>query len=183
MKNKSYKAQTTLILIIFIIMIFAGAALFLLNLATTIKQTDYMNIYVHNLLLSISRTDTGYTDADCKSVSDLLACSYSYPNHRCEGSGPECFELANKTIYTLMKQFEKIRKNYRYLFIVEPIGFGLQQSENALKIKIGDESLDCNPKFEDCPKLEKLTASKLIETRGVRQYMLRVKLILSQINS
>lgn len=101
-----------------------------------------MDYYVHSLLGAVLRSDTGYLDSNCKLVSDALACSFTKPSsYRCEGSGPTCLELSTETIEKLMKRYETIRENYRYLFVVKPEGFISKVGGEKLEVKFGDESL------------------------------------------
>ena len=86
-----YKAQTNMILIILVIVVFGGLVLFLLSFARTVSQDEYMNLYAHNLLVSVLRTDTGYTDIDCKLTSDVIRCGFFSSDYRCGEQGPNCY--------------------------------------------------------------------------------------------
>ena len=166
---KSAKGQTGLILMVLLVIIFAGIAIFLFTLARTVSQEEYMNIYVHNLLLAIMRTDTGYTDAECKLISDLLACAALTPTHLCGGTGPDCLSLANQTITEYMNRFGTVRKNYRYLLIVGSGGFVPTQTGRPL-LEIGDKELAT-------ARISKITANEVVQREG---YILEVSLIIAR---
>jgi hypothetical protein len=133
------KGQTTMVLIMLVILLFAGTAIFLLTFAKSISQTDYMNLYVHSLLLTLMRSDTGYTDPNCKLFSDVLSCAFFSPEYVCSQNGPSCLELANRTATGYIERFSTIKKSYRYLLVVEPQGFNvLGPDGEPFKINIGD---------------------------------------------
>jgi hypothetical protein len=139
------KAQTNVLIIAILLIIFAALAIFLLSLASNVSQEDYMDSYVNNLLISVMRTDTGYGDSNCKLVSDLSACAFILPDWRCGDSGRTCLDLANSTISDYMDAFELISKNYRYLMIVTSQGFvsrtDMEQGE-GMRLVFGDASLE-----------------------------------------
>jgi len=137
--------QSMVIMIVFVIMIFGGLAVFLLSISQTVSQKEYHNLYVHNLLLSVMRTDTGYTDPNCKLVSDTLGCAFTQSTeYKCGGSGEPCIELANGTLTNYMDRFELVKKNFRYLFIAKPeTGVRIDpETGEPLVVRIGDKSLE-----------------------------------------
>lgn len=165
------KGQTAMIMIVLVMIIFAGIGIFLLSVARTVSQVEYINLYVHSLLISTLRADTGYVESSCKQVSDLLGCSFFEGGWRCGGSGPTCYELANSTIAGYVQAFDEIKPGYRYLFLVEPEGFiALGPDGKPLKIRIGDDALETE-------KIEKLTADERIQRR---EGSLKVKLIMAK---
>ncbi|MBI4020314.1 MAG: hypothetical protein HY367_03195 [Candidatus Aenigmarchaeota archaeon] len=173
---ESSKGQTTMVLIVLVIIIFAGLALFILSLTNTFSQDEYINLYAHNMLLSVLRADTGYTDANCKLVSDLISCAYFTPSYQCGGSGPQCLDLANSTINSHVRQFDLIRKNFLFLFIVEPEGF-----RTGTQIKMGDTRLDCDITEPGCPRKPRFVAEEKIQkASGGYPYILNVRLVISR---
>lgn len=138
--RQARKAQTSMVLIVILIIVFIAAAVTLFSIATNVSQEDYMDTYANNLLLAIMKTDTGYTDNNCKLVSDAAACAYIDQTWTCGTSGMTCRELANSTITDYMKAFELISKNYRYLFVVTRVGF-YAPSVDQFTLMFGDESL------------------------------------------
>ena len=171
-KHPGKKAQTSALLIVIVLIIFGSIAAFVLNITRTLDFDEYTNVYVNNLLLAVLRTDTGYTEPECRLVSDLLTCAYFTPNYQCGGDGPQCLNLANETITGHMSQFELVRKNYRYLFAIKPQGFVSETS-----INIGDPQLDCDPANRNCPRIEKFSATGIIQ-RG--SYVLKAQLIVAK---
>ena len=138
----SMKAQTTMVLILLVILLFAGTAIFLLTFAKSVSQADYMNLYAHNLLLTLMRSDTGYTDPNCKLVSDALACAFFTPEYICGQNGPSCLTLANRTAADYIERFSMVKKSYAYLLTVEPQGFTVLGSNGEpFKIVIGDPNV------------------------------------------
>jgi hypothetical protein len=134
------KAQTNMILIVLLLIIFVATALFLLSLARTVSQEDYLDLYVNNLMLSLMKTDTGFSDSNCKLISDATACAFSPTTWPC-GEGLTCLDLANQSISEYMDAFEMISKNYRYLFIVTSDTCS-RVEEGCRAIRFGDESLE-----------------------------------------
>ena len=168
---ESRKGQTAMIMIVLVMLIFFGIGFFLLSVASTVSQVSYMNMYVHSLLISVLKADTGYLEANCKHVSDLLGCSFFQGGWRCGGNGPTCYQLANQSIYEYIQSFDEIKGGYNYLFLVEAEGFtALDEYGRAIQIKVGDESLET-------ARVEKLTADERIQrTEGT----LNVKLIMAR---
>jgi hypothetical protein len=138
--NRGCRGQTNMILIVILLIIFAALALFLLSLSRSVSQEDYMNMYVNNLLISIMKTDTGYSDSNCELISDATACALILSDWKCGDSGMTCLELTNKSLTEYISAFEMISKNYRYLLTVEPIGY-VRREENLRILSFGDESL------------------------------------------
>ncbi len=172
MLNK-LKGQTTMVFILFVIIIFAGTSIFLLSLAETVSQSEYTNLYVHRLLSSVLKTDTGYTDPACKTVSDLLACSFLSPTHIC-GSGQDCFTLAEQEVESHMSRFADIRQGFRYLILVESESFVSLPEGLPHSVEIGDSSLR-----EE--KSEKITANQRIQkVLGETPYMMNARLMVSR---
>ena len=168
----SLSGQTSALLILIVLIIFGAIAFFLLNVSKTADFDDYTGIYANNLLLASLRANTGYENIDCSLVSDLLLCSYFTPNLQCDGAGPTCQKAADDILNDYMSQFSLIRKNYRYLFVVEPQGF-----VSDTKVEIGDTELGCDPADRSCPKMEKFVSTEIIQ-RG--SYAMKVQLILAR---
>jgi len=177
--TKGMKAQSSMILIILVIIIFGGLAVFLLGFAKTFSQPEYTNLYVHNLLLSVMRADTGYTDSKCKLLSDTLSCAFFESDWKCGGDGPTCLRHVNDTIQQYIGSFELIQKSYKYLFIAKPEymtgGEVIHPLTNEpMRIKIGDLSL------------EKVRVQKIVANEQVQKttlwgpMIIRAQLIVSQ---
>jgi len=161
-KSRPVKAQTTMVLILLVMLLFAGTVIFLLTFAKNISQSDWMNLYVHNMLLSLMRSDTGYTDPNCKLVSDALSCAFFSPGYICDQNGPTCLGLANRTATEYVERFSLIKKSYRYLLTVEPQGFNvLDNNGEPFKIIIGDAGIavERQTKFTANEQMRKPTAT------------------------
>jgi hypothetical protein len=136
------RGQTGMIMIVLLVMIVAAVVVLLLSMVQNASQSqeEYMNVYVTNLMLAVMKTDTGFSDSNCKLVSDALACAFVIPNWPC-GQGITCSELADDSLNTYMNAFDLISQNYRYLFEVETTDFLASQGGQPMSLLIGDESL------------------------------------------
>jgi len=177
--SQAVKAQTSMILIILVIIVFGGLAVFLLTFAKTFSQPEYINLYSHNLLLSVMRTDTGYTDSRCRLVSDTMSCAFFESDWKCGGEGPTCLDLLNETIQKYVGSFELVQKSYRYLFIAKPEylsgGDVLNPlTDEPLRIKVGDLGLETE-------RVSKIVASEQVQkTTSQGPIVIKAQLILSQ---
>ena len=169
------KAQTNLVIFVFILLIMVGIIAFLISTARSLNQTEYLNLYAHNALLSAVRADTGYSDSNCRLVSDAIACSFFSPTWQCDGTGPTCLAVAQQDIGTAMGQFETIKQSYRYLFLVEPEGFTAKDAQGSpFSLAVGDQALKTE-------KGEKITANDVISrATQTGQFILKVQLILKK---
>lgn len=163
-----------MILIIIVIMIFVGMVVFLLQLASNVSREEFTALYATNLLLSVMRTDTGYSDSNCKLVSDLVFCAYFKPDWVCGDSQINCLELANSTIAKYMTIFGNETKSLKYLFtITTPESIAWDQSGEPISLDIGDNSL----------KKSKTESFKLYSHSIVlikNQYTLKMQLIVAK---
>lgn len=162
-----------MIVIILIIIVFGGMAVFLLALADNVSQSEYINLYTHNLLSSMLRTDTGITNPSCKTVSDLLACSFLSPTYICE-AGRTCFSMAETVIDRIVSDFASDKQGFRYLLIVEPEGFVALPQGIPYTVEIGDLTL------KDA-RIEKITSNERIQrVLGGNPYLMDIRLTISR---
>jgi hypothetical protein len=175
--SQRMKAQSSMLLIVIVIMIFVGLAVFLLGLASTVAGNEFTALYVNNLLLSVMRTDTGYTDSKCKLVSDLVFCAYFTPEWQCGPGVPNCLDLANNTITNYMAIFGDATKSMKYLFTVTPAFVVRDPSGEPISLDIGDSSLK-KSKIDTL----KLYSHPLVISKSVgsNQYTLKIQLIISK---
>ncbi len=166
------KAQASIIMIVLVLIIFAGLALFLLSFAKTMSQEDYMSTYVNSLLLSIMRTDTGYLDSDCRLVSDAISCSFFSTGLVCRDSEITCDSLAYRKVEEYINR--TIKKGFRYFFSVTPEGFVARSSSGEpIKFEIGDSKLKSE-------KTEKWSANqRIMKATATGQYSLKVQLVIA----
>jgi len=174
------KAQSTIILIVLVLIVFGGLAVFLITFAQTIKQPEYTRLYATNIMLSVMRTDTGYTDSRCKQISDVVSCAFFESDWRCknETTSPTCLDLANNTIRGQIESFELIQKNYRYLFVVKPIRTDPVSGDlvdimnprtgEPLRLKLGDLSLEHEKvnKIVESYSIDKMTSQGPIRLKA-----------------
>ncbi len=169
------KAQTTAVLLLLVMIIFIGLGIFLLSMAKSVSQQEYMLLYANNLLLSILRKDTGFMENECRSIADAIACIYfAHPNLRCGDNGPTCSELAGSEVGRLMSRFGEI-KGYKYLLSVKPVGF-IPHSESGeiMEFEIGNSTL----KYMKGLKIA--ATQKLEKTTETGQLILDVRLVLTK---
>jgi hypothetical protein len=165
-----------MLLIIIVIMIFVGLAVFLLGIANTVTKNEVTGIYVNNLLLSVMRTDTGYTDAKCKQVSDLVFCAYFTPEWQCGPGVPNCLGLANITIAKYMSVFWNQTKSMKYLFTVTPTFVARDPTGEPISLDLGDSSL----KKSRTDTMKIFSWPRVISKKvGSSQYTLKIQLIVS----
>ncbi len=166
------RAQTSMILLIVVLLIFLGLITILLSLSSTVIREEYSDLYVNNLLLSVLKTNTGYGDR-CETVSDLITCAFLTPSYVCRGSPKPCLELANET---LKKYMGLINENMRYFFTVRSASSEWipLHGKGALKLEFGDPSLERER------RIPKRVANTIIEKlyHGT-EYLLEAKLIVS----
>jgi hypothetical protein len=84
-----------MVLLFLVVVIFGMLFLFILSFAEVLSQGENTETYLNNLLLSVVRTDTGYTDDRCKLISDSIACAFQSPSYDCGGTSsilthPDC---------------------------------------------------------------------------------------------
>lgn len=171
------RAQSSMVLIMIILAMFAGIVIILLGLASTISNEEFTSLYANNLLLSVMRTDAGFQDARCKTVSDLVFCAYFTPEWRCGDSSLPCLETANETIARYMNVFGNETKSLKYLFIIKPAFVSRTEEGDIITLDMGDKSLkssrDDSLKIFSYP----LVVSKTV---GSNQYTLKMQLIVSK---
>jgi len=134
------KAQTTMVLMFLVLIIFGMLFLFLLSFADTFNREDYVEQYVSDLLLSLVRTDTGYSDEFCKSVGNAMASVFMHPSYFC---GTEnCEDIAISRVGYYLDRFDLLKQNFEYFLRVEP-QTGVFRDENSIPIEfeIGDEAV------------------------------------------
>jgi hypothetical protein len=167
------RGQSSIIILLVVIMLFVGVVVFLLNLAGTVNREEFTNLYVNNLLLSVMRTDTGYTDSNCKLVSDLVFCAYFTPEWEC--GGKSCLRLANETMQEYMAIFGNETKSMRYLFTATP-EFAAFSSGEPISLDIGDTALKSS---KDSVKRYSYPIV-ITKTVGLNQHTLKVQLAVAK---
>ncbi len=175
--NPRNKAQTSMVLMVILLIVFAAIAVFLFSLAKTVSQEDYMDTYVNNLMLSVMKTDTGYSDSNCKLMSDATACAFILPDWKCGDSGKGCLELTEERLTDYMDAFETISKNYRYLFVITSQGFitrtDIEQGE-GMRLTFGDATL------EDYRGKKRVANYAIQKSLAGNQYNLKVQLYIAR---
>ena len=109
------KGQTSMMLIVLAIIIFIILGVFLLISSLRPVNSEYYNLYAHNLLLSALRRNTGY-GGYCETVSSTISCAYMTSYRNC--GGVECRALSEEIVPQLIESL--ISPNLDYCLIVEP---------------------------------------------------------------
>lgn len=118
------KGQTTLVMIVLIIIIFIGVGLFLLISAFKTEETEYYNLYTHNLLVSVMRAKTGYNNP-CETVSDTLYCAMTRLGKQCKHLKDEaikkgCREVTDEVTPELIRKVLTTKPSLDYYMIIQP---------------------------------------------------------------
>lgn len=108
------KAQTSMMLIVVAIVIFMGIGIFMLISSVKPQYDEYNNLYVHNLLLSVLRRNTGYT-GECETVSSVLTCAVTIQSTQCNGI--PCNEVADQIVPDLVGSV--IKPTFDYCLVIE----------------------------------------------------------------
>ena len=167
--------QTSMILLVLVVIIFAALVIFLLSLAETVSPKEYMNTYTQSLLLSLLRSDTGSHDPECKYLSDAVSCAFFQPSsYQCAGLDMTCRELVETRIDYYMSRYAERQGNLRYRLSVTSSGFLSRGDDGEVYvIEFGDPGLATE-------KVQKWSANQLIQrVSGLSEYYLTVNLQIS----
>ncbi len=104
-----------MMLIVLALIILMVLGVFLLASSLKPVNSDYNNLYAHNLLLSVLRRNTGY-GGYCETYSATLSCAYMTSYRRCGDS--ECRSLSDEIVPRLVE--ELVKPTFDYCLVVEP---------------------------------------------------------------
>ncbi|MBU0530708.1 MAG: hypothetical protein ABIH52_03340 [Candidatus Aenigmatarchaeota archaeon] len=137
------RGQSSFVMIFLLIMVVGFIILFLFSFVGTVKDTEYTQLYTTNLLLSMMRSDTGYTDPNCRLVSDALYCGFKSTYFKCGDSGKTCYEVAYETIESYLDNKTGIaKKSFRHYLFVEPQDWQpVYRPGEPITFEIGDEEI------------------------------------------
>ena len=168
------KGQTTAVLLFLVAMIFVALMMMVLSFSETVDQNEYMETYLNSMLISVMRTDSGYTDDSCKLVSDLIWCGIMQPSYQCGGGAEQCHDLATEKVTHYLESFDVLKKNFRYFFRVEPYNFVARNEDGTpIVFEIGDPGVE---EAED-----RLVASYTIyKQKGYNSYILKAYLFITK---
>ena len=117
--GKGRKGQTTMIVIILMIIVFMALGIFFVLSSFREPSKEYANLYTHNLLVSFLRSTTGL-GSPCDSHADVIACAHLAPT---ECSGRNCAEIADEIIPDLLDKL--VKENFDYYLVIEPENYAL----------------------------------------------------------
>ena len=129
-----HKGQTTLVVMVLAIIIFIILGLFFLtsSMSRPKNVSEYYNMYAHNLLLSITRADTGYGGI-CKSFADVGVCAITR-NGMC--GSVSCRDILSNDLKVKIDSI--IKPDIDYVLIIEPENWELIGGE---RIVIGNQEI------------------------------------------
>lgn len=137
------RAQSGFVMVFLLILVIGFMVLFLVSISSVVKNTEYTQLYTTNFLLSILKSDTGFTDPNCKLVSDALYCSFTSSEYLCGSSGKTCGDVAKEAVDTYLDYDTGIaKKSFRHLLIAEPESPWYPVSGGIpIKFEVGDTSI------------------------------------------
>jgi len=163
-----------MILVLFLVF---GMFIFLLALLQKPPEHPMDNMYVHSMLLSIMRSDTGYPEENCKTVADAVACAFFEPYYKC-GDNVPCYDLASSIMQELVNRYRSSKKNRLYYIEASPEGRVVSWMGKAVEISL--------PKSNEYIKnsLQKSTAEEKIQKlfKG-EPITVKVKLYMAEIEA
>jgi hypothetical protein len=128
------KGQMSMLVFVLGVVFFILLGIFLFTSSLKPADTEYANMYVHNLLLSVMRKTTGYGNP-CISVSDTISCAYLTPNRIC--GNQKCSDIASNVTQEAIESV--IKPSYGFILIVEPENWDVVGGE---RLKIGEASIE-----------------------------------------
>jgi hypothetical protein len=111
------KGQTSMILIVFVIIIMMALGVFLLISSIESPPSEYENLYVHNLLLSVLRKDTGYR-SPCSTISETIASVVLTPGRNCGGKSNS--EVLDEILPVAIESILAGKPKYDYYISIRP---------------------------------------------------------------
>lgn len=155
------KGQANIVMMILVLFMVAAVFIFLLQLLQKPPQSELDNLYVHNMLLSIMRTDTGYEEEYCRTVSDAVSCAFVEPYLKCGGQ-IDCKTVAERRIGDLINKYSESKQNRIFYIEVTPVGKVVSYGGKAVEIYAGiKEAEDSMNKAAANEKLQKLFRGEL----------------------
>jgi hypothetical protein len=109
------KAQTSMVLIVLMIVIFMAIGIFILLSSLKTEYEDYYNLYAHNLLLSVLRRSTGER-GDCDTYGAAITCASTTDFRSCGGTN--CRNFSATIVPELINRI--IKEDLDYCMIAEP---------------------------------------------------------------
>ncbi|MCK5023448.1 MAG: hypothetical protein KAS04_04720 [Candidatus Aenigmarchaeota archaeon] len=109
------KGQTSMILIVLMIVIFMAIGIFIVISSLKTEYEDYNNLYAHNILLSTLRRTTGH-GGYCDTISSTISCAYMTSYRNC--GGVTCRNLSMEIVPKLIDTI--IKEDFEYCMIIEP---------------------------------------------------------------
>jgi len=118
------QGQTSLVMIVLLIVVFIGIGMFLLITSFTTEETDYYNLYAHNLLVSVMRAKTGYR-SPCDTVADTVYCAMTGLGKQCrylrdDTVKKDCGEVSDEMTPQLIRKVLATKPSLDYYMIIQP---------------------------------------------------------------
>lgn len=150
------KGQANIVMMVLVLLMVFAVSVFLLQMLKKAPGSELDNMYVHNMLLSIMRTDTGYLEENCKTVSDVIACAFFEPYYKCDNT-ITCENVARNRLNQLVEDYRKAKENRIYYIEVEPEGKVISYQGKAIEMTAGSRTAeDSSKKTTANEKVQKL---------------------------
>ncbi|MCD6590854.1 MAG: hypothetical protein J7K72_02685 [Candidatus Aenigmarchaeota archaeon] len=110
-----FSGQTSMLVMVLAIIVIMALGVFLITSSIKPQSDEYNNLYVHNLLLSVLRANTGYRQP-CDTIASAISCASLTPDRSCEGMS--CYQFSARNIPAVIR--EVIKPSFDYYMIVQP---------------------------------------------------------------
>jgi hypothetical protein len=154
-----------MIMIVFVVLIMIALGVFFLVSSVKPTISEYENLYVHNLILTVLRTDTGYR-SPCTTISETMSSVALTPGRNCGGKINT--EILDESVPLLIENIlgDKYLTKYDYYIKVEPENY---EVAGGISKSYGNQALETRQK-------------KWVANEKILQYQsnLRIMLILAE---
>lgn len=116
------KAQTSMVMILLIAVMFMGIIMFLFSTADVSSNEDYVKLQGSAALTTLLRTDTGNPGSPdkCKRVEDVIHCSLKTPSWICGSSA--CGNIAEPLVDIYLKKSIDPKLDYYLIYEADSEG-------------------------------------------------------------
>ncbi len=116
------KGQTSMILMVFVILIMMTLGVLFLTYTIESPSSEYENLFVHNLLLSVLRKDTGYR-SPCSTISETIGSVVMTQGMNC--GGKTNVEVLDETIKPAIETILQDKPKYDYFIRIRPENYDI----------------------------------------------------------
>lgn len=116
------KGQTSMILMVFVILIVMTLGVFFIIFTIETPGSEYEHLFVHNLLLSVLRKDTGYR-SPCSTISETIGSVVMTRGMSC--GGKTNVEVLDETIKPAIETILRDKPKYDYFIRIRPENYDI----------------------------------------------------------